>query len=114
MARYEIQFPLTFNDGSLVPEELFLQVKDELVARFGGFHVLSPGSPAEGYWRASKDVLYRDQFQIWRVTTFTTPEDGDAFLKEREFFKEYKKTLEERFKQESIWIEVDPWVVPLG
>lgn len=114
MARYEIQLPLKFNDGNPIPEELFLQVKDELIARFGGFRVLSPGSPAEGYWRSPRGVLYQDQSQVWIVTTSTTPLGGDAFLKECEFFKEYKKALEERFKQEAIWIEIDPWVVPLS
>jgi uncharacterized protein (UPF0332 family) len=73
VARYEIQLPLKFNDGIPIPEELFLQVKDELIARFGGFRVLSPGSPAEGYWRSPKGIVYQDQSQAWIVTTSTTP-----------------------------------------
>jgi hypothetical protein len=92
--RYEFQLPITFNDGSPIPEELFTAVKEELLSRFDGFHILSPGSPAEGWWK-SGSVLYRDDIHIYHVDT---KED------ENEFFQQYERVLEERFKQEKIWI----------
>ncbi len=103
MPRYEIQLPLKFNDGSPVPEELFVQVRDELITRFGGFHVLSPGSPVEGYWK-SGGVVYRDDMLIYRVTTQQS---------ENQFFQGYRKALVARFKQQDIRIEVEPAVYPL-
>jgi len=93
--RYEFQLPITFNDGSTIPDELFTQVRDELVERFVGFHVLSPGSPAEGWWK-SGTVLYRDDMRIYQVDT---KEDED------EFFQQYKRVLAERFKQLEIRID---------
>lgn len=95
MPRYEFQLPITFNDGSTIPDELFTQVRDELVERFVGFHVLSPGSPAEGWWKPGT-VLHRDDMLIYQVDT---EED------EGEFFQQYKKVLEERFKQDEIWMQ---------
>lgn len=95
MPRYEIHLPLKFNDGSPVPDELFAQVRDELIARFGGLTTWPPSAPAEGWWK-SGEVLYRDDIVIYRVTT---GQEEDAF------FKQYKEILAVRFKQEEIWIE---------
>jgi len=84
-----------FNDGRPIPAELFTQVRDDLIGKFGGFHVLSPGSPAKGYWK-SGPVLYRDDILIYRVTTLQDEDD---------FFMEYKRELAQRFDQEEIWVE---------
>jgi len=72
-----------------------MQVRDELVEKFGGFHVLSPGSPAQGYWRTGS-VLYQDNILIYMVTTAQD---------EKEFFREYKAELARRFQQEEIFVE---------
>lgn len=99
MPRYEIHLPIKFNDGSPVPEELFLEVRDELIEKFHGFTSSPPGSPAVGWWKDSKDpngILYKDDIYIYWVTTI---EDED------EFFKEYERVLAKRFKQIKIWIE---------
>lgn len=95
MPRYEIHLPLKFNNGCPIPDDFFTQVRDELIARFGGFHVLSPGSPAQGWWK-SGSVVYRDDILIYRVTT---AEDED------QFFREYKQKLLLLFEQEEVWIE---------
>jgi hypothetical protein len=87
--------PLNFNDGRPVPDDFFTQVRDELIAKFGGFHVLSPGSPAQGWWK-SGPVVYRDDILIYRVTT---KEDED------QFFKEFKQKLILLFEQEEIFME---------
>lgn len=94
MPRYEFPLPITFNDGSQIPDELFTTVKEELVSRFDGLTILSPGSPAEGLWK-SGSVLYRDDNFIYQVDT---KEDED------EFFQQYKRVLEGRFKQQEIRI----------
>jgi len=93
--RYEIHLPLNFADGTLVPDELFAAVRDELISRFGGLTILPPSSPAQGWWK-SENVLYRDDILIYRVTTI-----GD----EDQFFQQYKRSLAEQFKQQEIWIE---------
>jgi hypothetical protein len=95
LPRYEIYLPLKFNDGSTIPDDCFAQVKEEFLARFGGFTVLSPGSPALGYWK-SGPLVYRDDLLIFRVT---------AAQDEDQFFREYKQILRELFGQEEIWIE---------
>ena len=95
MPRYEILLPIKFNDGSPVPDELLIEVREELVEKFGGLTTMPPSTPAEGWWR-SGEVLYKDDIVIYRVTTV---QDEDMF------FKQYKDTLAKRFDQEEIWIE---------
>lgn len=97
MPRYEIHLPLKFNDGHPIPDDLFTQVRNDLIERFGGLHVLSPGSPAQGWWK-SGSVVYRDDILIFRVTTVQN---------EDHFFREYKQKLLELFQQEEIWIEIE-------
>ena len=99
MPRYEIHLPVKFNDGNPVPEELFLEVCDELIEKFGGLTSSPPGSPAVGWWKDPKDptgMVYKDDIYIYWVTTIQD---------ENEFFKEYKKVLAVRFKQVEVWIE---------
>ncbi len=99
MPRYEIHLPIKFNDGSPVPDGLFLEVREELIEKFGGFTSSPPGSPAVGWWKDPNDptgIVYRDDIYIYWVTTI---QDED------EFFKEYKKVLAVRFKQVEVWIE---------
>jgi hypothetical protein len=95
LPRYEIHLPLAFNDGGRVPDALFIQVRDELIEKFGGLNVLSPGSPTQGWWKSGA-VVYRDDILIYRVTT---SQDEDNF------FQSYKIELARRFQQEEVWIE---------
>lgn len=99
MPRYEILLPIKFNDGSPVPEELFLEIRNELIEKFGGLTSSPPSSPAVGWWKDPKDpkgMVYRDDMLIYRVTTIQDEDD---------FFKEYKTVLAVRFKQVEVWIE---------
>jgi hypothetical protein len=83
----------------LIPEELFIQTRDELIKKFEGLRSSPPGSPAVGWWKDPKDptgILYKDDIYVYTVTT---PQDED------EFFREYKKVLAARFKQIEVWIE---------
>ncbi len=102
MWRYEIYLPLKFNDGRAVPGELFTQVRDELLEKYGGLTLLPPDSPVEGWWK-SEGVLYKDDIVIYKVTT-----DDDEDL----FFIQYQKELAHRFDQVKIWIEKIP-IYPL-
>lgn len=90
-----IHLPLKLNDGSPVPDALFAEARDELIAKFGGLTASPPSAPAEGWWK-SGNILYRDEMVIYRVTT---GQDED------EFFKQYGDILALRFKQEKIWIQ---------
>lgn len=78
-----------------MPDELLVEVRDELIEQFGALTIMPPNSPAEGWWK-SGEVLYKDDIVIYRVTT---NQDED------EFFTQYKGILAVRFKQEAIWIE---------
>jgi hypothetical protein len=97
LPRYEILLPIKFNDGSPVPEELFLDVCDELTKKFTGFRSSPPSSPAVGWWKDPKTgMLYKDDILVYIVYTI---QDED------EFFEEYAKVLAVRFRQEKVWIE---------
>ena len=98
MPRYEIYLPIKFNDGNPIPDELFVEVKNEIIDNFGALTTMPPNTPVVGYWK-SEGVLYKDDIVIYTVTT---AQDED------EFFKQYKNKLANRFKQLEIWIEKVP------
>jgi hypothetical protein len=96
--RYELLLPLRFNDGTSVPEGLFVDTLLELEERFGA--VSCETQHIRGQWN------YRGQsFRDDLVRAFVdVPDTADH----RQFFIELKERLKERFQQLDIWITTHP------
>lgn len=94
MVRFEILLPLYYNDGGLIEPEKFLATDDELVVRFGG--ATNYNVTVQGSW-VYQSVRYSDQLRRIVVDTEETVEN-------REFMREFKETLKDRFDQEKIHI----------
>ena len=88
----QILLPLHFCDGSIVPAEMFAQVRAELTEHFGGVTAYSR-SPATGLWKRSAAEIERDQVIMIEVVS----ENLD-----RDWWTQYRERLEQRFGQEEV------------
>jgi len=98
LRRYEILVPLLFNDGSPVPEVLLAQTFAELRSRFGTASWET--QVVHGSWE-HEGVTFRANLTRFFVDVPNLPEH-------RNFFKEFKQTLKQRFKQVDVWITSHP------
>ncbi len=98
LRRYEILVPLLFNDGSPVPEALLAQTFAELREKFGAASWET--QLVRGSWE-QEGTTFRDNLTRFFVDVPDLPEH-------RLFFKEFKKTLKQRFKQVDVWITSHP------
>ena len=89
----EILLPLADNDGAPFGRALFAEVREELVGRFGGLTAFSR-SPAEGVWDEGGERS-RDEVVVLQVM---------AEALDREWWREYRTTLERRFRQDEVVI----------
>ncbi len=96
--RFEILLPLRFNNGQAIPGELTAQTLFELEQRFGA--VSAESQPIQGHWQ-HQGQTYRDDLTRIFVDVPDTPESI-------EFFRHFKSTLMERFKQLDIWLTTYP------
>ena len=90
----EIFLPLTRNDGTPQPRELFAKLRSELVNRFGGMTAYSR-SPAEGLWESEDGAVERDAMVIFEVVA----DDLD-----RGWWSALRTRLEREFAQEEVLI----------
>ena len=98
LGRYEIQVPLLFNDGSPVPEAFLVQAFEELRGRFGAASWET--QVVQGSWE-HEGTVFRDNFTRFFVDVPNLP-------RQRDFFKKFKKSLMQRFKQMDVWITSSP------
>ncbi len=98
LRRYEILAPLLFNDGSPVPEALLAQTFAELRARFGAASWET--QLVHGSWE-HEGATFRDNLTRFFV-------DVPDLAEHRIFFKEFKQTLKQRFRQVDVWITSHP------
>ena len=89
----EILLPLRDNEGRPFGQELYGEVRRELVGRFGGLTAFTR-SPAEGLWDEGGGTDH-DEIVIFEVMTDTL---------ERGWWADYRAQLEERFAQDVILI----------
>jgi hypothetical protein len=87
----EILLPLYDNAGARFGAEAYGLVREELVERFGGLTAFTR-SPAEGVW-VEGGQRSRDEIVIFEVM---------ADWLDRGWWRTYRKTLEERFRQDAI------------
>jgi hypothetical protein len=93
----QILLPLYDNDGGPFAEELFTSIRSELTERFGGLTAFT-SAPAEGLWK-SEGKTHHDEIVVFEVMAATL----DA-----RWWQSYRKTLEEKFLQNSIMIRAQP------
>ena len=98
LRRYEILVPLVFNDGQPVPEELLALTFAELRDRFGAASWET--QTVRGTWEWQREV-HEDNLTRFFVDVPDVPEH-------RQFFRFFKETLKERFRQLDIWITSHP------
>lgn len=96
--RYEILVPLLFNDGSPVPGALLAETFAELRAHFGAASWET--QVVRGSWE-HEGATFRDNLTRFFVDVPDLPEH-------RVFFKEFKHTLKQRFRQVDVWITSHP------
>jgi hypothetical protein len=96
--RFEILFPLRFNDGTAVSETLIADTLMELRQRFGA--VSSETQRIEGQWQHAGEV-FRDELMRVFVDVEDTAEN-------RQFFLEYRERVKINFRQIAIWMTSHP------
>jgi hypothetical protein len=92
--RFEVLLPLTFNDGTLVPQEWLGEAVLEVVDHFGAASYET--QRVEGHWRQG-GVSYRDQLARLVV-------DVPDLAKHREWMKDFKARWRTRLKQLELWM----------
>jgi mRNA-degrading endonuclease YafQ of YafQ-DinJ toxin-antitoxin module len=92
--KVEIYVPLYYNDKTLVEKSKFILTFDDI---FGKFNACTMDStPLSGDWRDPKTgIVYHDQIIIYWVVC-------EDLVENREFPKNLKETLKERFCQEEM------------
>jgi hypothetical protein len=86
-----ILLPLKDNEGHPYGRELFRAVAEELTERFGGL-TAHTHAPAEGLWKEGADTT-KDEIVTYEVM---------AEKLDKQWWGEYRKGLEARFKQEKV------------
>jgi hypothetical protein len=89
----QILLPLADNAGRRFPRELYGRVRAELTERFGGLTAFTR-APAEGLWTEGGETS-RDEIVIFEVMAKTL---------DRDWWRSYRRDLEERFRQDVIVI----------
>jgi len=87
----QIILPLYDNDGEPIPRELFREVRQQLVDRFGGVTAFTR-APAEGLWQDGARVQ-RDDVLLYEVMVESL---------DRDWWTAYRQQLEERFRQQEL------------
>lgn len=87
----QILLPLADNEHTPHPHALYTQVRQELVAQWGGV-TAHLAAPAEGVWRDEGHLVF-DSVVVFEAMV----EDFD-----RQWWHEYRLELESRFRQQEI------------
>ena len=88
----QILLPLYTDSGERLPSERFAEVRRELTSRYGGATAFLR-SPAEGTWKDDDGRVERDEVVMCEVMVESL---------EREWWAQYRGTLEARFEQREI------------
>ena len=89
----EIFLPLTRNDGTPQPPQLFASVRRELIDRCGGMTAFTR-APAQGLWE-NDGAIEADRLVIFEAM--------DAAF-DHAWWANYRRLLEERFAQDEVLI----------
>lgn len=94
----QLLLPLYDNDGKALPKSLFVEVRDELMQQFGGL-TAHTRAPVNGLWREDDDSAVRDDLIIYEVL---------ASELNRAWWRDYRTSLETRFRQEQVLLQAHP------
>lgn len=94
----QLLLPLNDNDGQRLPGALFREVREELVARFGGLTAFSR-APVEGLCQGEAERVEDDELLVYEVMT-------EAM--DRAWWADYRRRLEKAFRQREILIRAQP------
>ncbi|WP_027602130.1 MULTISPECIES: hypothetical protein [Pseudomonas] len=94
----QLLLPLNDNDGQRLPGALFQEVREELVARFGGLTAFSR-APVEGLCQDEAERVEDDELLVYEVMT-------EAL--DRAWWADYRRQLEAAFRQREILIRAQP------
>ena len=94
----QLLLPLNDNDGQRLPGALFQEVREELVARFGGLTAFSQ-APVEGLCQDEAERVEDDELLVYEVMT-------EAL--DRAWWADYRRQLEAAFRQREILIRAQP------
>ena len=92
----QLLLPLYNNAGKRLAKELYVQVRNELVERFGGLTAFTR-APVRGLWQESEGQTVHDDLVIYEVMVEKLDE---------QWWQEYRVTLENRFQQENLVVRV--------
>ena len=92
--RFEVMFPLRFNDGRIVPRRWLGDAVKEVRAQFGAVSYVT--QKIEGHWQHA-GITYREE----QVRLFV---DVPDMPKNRAWMKEFKARWKKRLKQLEIWM----------
>jgi hypothetical protein len=93
MVLIQILLPLYDNAGRLIAKARFKVVKQELTEKFHGLTAYTR-SAAQGFWKEG-DSTKRDDIVVYEVMASSV---------KKAWWRRYRKTLETRFRQESVVI----------
>jgi hypothetical protein len=93
----ELLIPAYDNDGRKFDPNMFAAVRFELTDLFGGLTVFSR-APAEGLW-SSDGELRKDDIVVFQVMARSV---------DRSWWRDYRKKLEARFRQNLIVVRAQP------
>lgn len=94
----QLLLPLNDNDGRRLPAALFQEVREEMVARFGGLTAFSR-APVEGLCQDEAQRVEDDELLVYEVMT-------EAL--DRAWWESYRRRLETTFRQREIMIRAQP------
>jgi hypothetical protein len=94
MFAIQMLLPLRSNAGTVFPRSVFDQVSKTLTDRFGGLTAYVR-APASGAWQDDDGNVKKDDIVVYEVL---------AAELDRDWWTDYRKTLEELFRQEEIVI----------
>lgn len=90
----QILLPLYDNDGVRFGEAPFARTREELLETFGGVTAYQR-APARGLWKTDEGDVAKDDVAVFEVMT----PDLD-----RAWWADYRRTLEQRFRQDTILV----------
>lgn len=94
----QLLLPLYDNNDQTFPRQLFSEVGEALVARFGGLTAFTR-APATGLWQDDGVHTERDQVVVYEVMAETL---------DRSWWADYRATLEARFEQDELVVRARP------